>query len=193
MVDFESVVTHELSNTINELSSQSSCEWLVMGWDGRSHSGILVTNPIGWLLANINSNLALFKDNGVRHVGKVLLALRPGRKDRNFIEIAQRVCSFYGAALTLLHVVPESTTNRAIFDMEKKSSSKLESNTVKSEVSIVKSDDPVGTISGLSASYDLLILGTPEKDNWINVLFGGGKDKFTEQSACSVLRLTVKD
>ena len=193
VVDFESVVTHELSNTINELSSQSSCEWLVMGWDGRSHSGILVTNPIGWLLANIDSNLALFKDKGVRHIGKVLLALRPGRKDRNFIEIAQRVCSFYGATLTLLHVVPESITSRSIFDMEKKSSSKLESNSVKSEVSIVKSDDPVGTISGLSASYDLLILGTPEKDNWINVLFGGGKDKFTEQSACSVLRLTVKD
>ena len=61
VVDFESVVTHELSNTINELSSQGSCEWLVMGWDGRSHSGILVSNPIGWLLANINSNLALFK------------------------------------------------------------------------------------------------------------------------------------
>ena len=145
------------------------------------------------MLANIDSNLALFKDKGVRHIGKVLLALRPGRKDRNFIEIAQRVCSFYGATLTLLHVVPESTTSRSIFDMEKKSSPKLESNSVKSEVSIVKSDDPGGTIAGLSASYDLLILGTPEKDNWINVLFGGGKDRFTEQSACSVLRLTVKD
>ncbi len=192
-VDFESVVTHELSNTINELSSQSSCEWLVMGWDGRSHSGILVSNPIGWLLANINSNLALFKDKGVRHVGKVLLALRPGRKDRNFIETAQRVCTFYGASLTLLHVVPEKTTSKTIFAMEEKSSSKLEQSTVKAEVSIVKSDDPVGTISGMSAGYDLLILGTPEKDNWINVLFGGGKDKFTEKSACSVLRLTVKD
>ena len=190
-VAFESVVTHELSNTINELSSQSSCEWLVMGWDGRSHSGILVSNPIGWLLANINSNLALFKDNGVRHVGKVLLALRPGRKDRNFIEIAQRVCSFYGASLTLLHVVPEKTTNKNIFAMEEKSSSKLEQS--KAEVVIVKSDDPVETISEISAGYDLLILGAPEKDNWINVLFGGGKDKFTEKSACSVLRLTVKD
>ena len=77
--------------------------------------------------------------------------------------------------------------------MEEKSSSKLEQTKAKAEVTIVKSDDPVGTISGMSTSYDLLILGTPEKDNWINVLFGGGKDKFTEESACSVLRLTVKD
>ena len=75
----------------------------------------------------------------------------------------------------------------------KKSSSKLEQSKAKAEVVIVKSNDPVETISGISAGYDLLILGTPEKDNWINVLFGGGKDKFTEKSACSVLRLTVKD
>ena len=41
--------------------------------------------------------------------------------------------------------------------------------------------------------YDLLILGSPEKDGWINLLLGGGKDKFTENSACSVLRLTMKN
>ena len=37
---------------------------------------------------------------------------------------------------------------------------------------VVKSDSPVETITDISASYDLLILGTPEKDNWIKVLFG---------------------
>ena len=64
---------------------------------------------------------------------------------------------------------------------------------VKANVLVVKSDSPVETITDISASYDLLILGTPEKDNWIKVLFGGGKDKFTERAACSVLRLTLKD
>ena len=59
-VGFEAVVTYELSQTINKLSSQESCEWLVMGWGARPNSGIFVSNPIGWLLANINSNLALF-------------------------------------------------------------------------------------------------------------------------------------
>ena len=64
---------------------------------------------------------------------------------------------------------------------------------VKATVEVVKSDSPIETISEISASYDLLILGTPEKDNWIKVLFGGGKDKFTERAACSVLRITLKD
>ena len=190
-VGFEAVVTYELSQTINKLSSQESCEWLVMGWEARPNSGIFISNPIGWLLANINSNLALFKDNGARYIGKVVLALRPGRKDKNFIGIANNICKHYGATLTLLHVVPEKS--RTTETIKHRSEEKLKQSKVSANVEVVKSSKPVDTIAEISASYDLLILGTPEKDNWIKVLFGGGKDKFTERAACSVLRITLKD
>jgi APA family basic amino acid/polyamine antiporter len=190
-VGFEAVVTYELSQTINKLSSQESCEWLVMGWEARPNSGIFISNPIGWLLANINSNLALFKDNGARYIGKVVLALRPGRKDKNFIGIANNICKYYGATLTLLHVVPEKS--RTTETIKHRSEEKLKQSKVSANVQVVKSSKPVDTIAEISASYDLLILGTPEKDNWIKVLFGGGKDKFTERAACSVLRITLKD
>ena len=190
-IGFDAVVTYELSQTINRLSSQESCKWLVMGWGARPNSGIFISNPIGWLLANINSNLALYKDNGVRYIGKVVLALRPGRKDKNFIGIADSVCNHFGAKLTLLHVVSEKS--RTTETIKHRSEEKLKQSKVKANVEVVKSDKPVDTIAEISASYDLLILGTPEKDNWIKVLFGGGKDKFTERAACSVLRITLKD
>ena len=190
-VGFDAVVTYELSQTINRLSSQETCKWLVMGWRARPNSGIFISNPIGWLLANINSNLALYKDSGVRYIGKVVLALRPGRKDKNFIGIANSVCKHFGATLTLLHVIPEKS--RTTETIKHRSEEKLKQSKVKGAVEVVKSDSPVETISEISASYDLLILGTPEKDNWIKVLFGGGKDKFTERAACSVLRITLKD
>ena len=192
-VDFEAVVTHELSNTIGQLSSQTNCDWLVMGWNGRAHSGILVSNPIGWLLTNIKSDFALFKDNGVRYISKVLLALRPGRKDKNFLAVAERICSFYGAELTLLHVVSEQTSEHEVEKIKKNSLSLIAKINTKSQLQILKNNDSIETISSQSAGYDLLILGTPQKDNWISVLFGTGKDKFTEKSACSVLRLTMKD
>jgi len=190
-VDFGSLVTYELSDTINRLTSQETCQWLVMGWGARPNTGIFISNPIGWLLANINSNLALYKDNGVRYIGRVVLALRPGRKDKNFIGIADAVCNYFGASLTLLHVVPQNS--RTIETIKHRSEEKLKQAKVKANVEVVKSENPVDTISEISASYDLLILGTPEKDNWIKVLFGGGKDKFTERAACSVLRITLKD
>ena len=192
-IDFEAVVSHDLSETIHELSFQTNCDWLIMGWNGRAHSGILVSNPIGWLLTHINSDFALFKDNGVRYIGKVLLALRPGRKDKNFVAVADRICQFYNASLTMLHVVPESLSDDEIEKIKKNSKYVLRNAVSKCGVVIQKSDDSIEAISKASASYDLLILGTPEKDNWLSVLFGTGKDKFTEKSACSVLRLTMRD
>ena len=192
-IDFEAAVTHEISDTIHELSNQTHCDWLVMGWNGRAHSGILVSNPIGWLLTNINSDFALFKDVGVRHIGKVLLALRPGRKDKNFIAVADRICGFYGASLTLLHVVSESMSEENEEAMRENSLKILKKVPVQRTLLIERNNDPISTIATMSASYDLLILGTPQKDNWLSILFGTGKDKYTERSACSVLRLTMKD
>jgi amino acid transporter len=192
-VDFEAAVTHEISDTIHELSNQTHCDWLVMGWNGRAHSGILVSNPIGWLLTHINSDFALFKDDGVRYIGKVLLALRPGRKDKNFAAVADRICNFYGASLTLLHVVPEHCDTETMRTMKDRSDAILAKLNTPSKVMILQHNDAIHTISQQSASYDLLILGTPQKDNWMSILFGTGKDRYTEKSACSVLRLTMKD
>ena len=192
-IDFESVVTHEVSNTIAELSAQTNCDWLVMGWSGRAHSGILVRNPIGWLLANVYSNFALFKDNGIKNIGKVLIALRPGRKDKNFLSVAERICSFYGASLTLLHITPASFSEIDSKKMEEKSLLLLSRLKVPNNLKIQASEDPIDSISAISSEYDLLILGAPEKDNWIRILLGTGRDKFTENSACSVLRLTTKN
>ena len=164
-LDFEAAVTHDISNTIHYLSEQTSCEWLVMGWTGRAHSGILVSNPIGWLLTHIDSDFALFKDNGVRNFSRIVLALRPGRKDKKFIAVADRICRFYNASLTLLHVVPTTIGSVAINEMKQASTKLLQKAQANSEVVIIESNDSIEAISRISASYDLLILGTPEKDN----------------------------
>jgi APA family basic amino acid/polyamine antiporter len=192
-IDFESVVTHEVSNTVAHLSNQISCDWLVMGWSGKAHSGLLIRNPIGWLLTHVNSNFALFKDNGIQNIGKVLIALRPGRKDKNFLIVAERLCNFYGASLTLLHIVPPSFSKKATKKMAEKSASLLSGLKTTADLKVVVSEDPLNSIASISSEYDLLILGAPEKDSWISLLLGTGRDKFTESSACSVLRITMKN
>ena len=189
-ISYESIATHDVANTIDNITGQRRCKWLVMEWDGREHSGIFIGNPIGWLLKNVNSNLALFKDNGVRSFSKILIALRPGRKNQDFIDVADKICLHFGASLTLLNIVSENEKDLA--RIKKNSEEIISSSKSKSELKIIKSNNPVDTISEESASYDLLILGTPEKDNWIRVLFGAGEDRFVKMAACSVLRLTIR-
>ena len=191
-VTYESVSTHNVPNSIENITGERKCKWLVMGWDGRASSGIWVGNPIGWILQNVNSSFALYKDNGIRSFEKVVLALRPGRKNSAFIEVAENLCVSYGATLSLLNIIPEDTSEKEIYKIKKESGSLISKTKCKSDLVLIKSSDPLETITEQSANYDLLILGTPEKDNWINVLFGGGRDKFVQNSVCSVLRLTIK-
>jgi hypothetical protein len=189
---YETISTHNVSNSIENITGQRKCKWLVMGWEGRARSGILIGNPIGWLLRNVNSSFALYKDNGVRSFEKVVLALRPGRKNKAFIEVAENICGFYGAKLTLLNIIPFDTPSEIKKTIVSSSSMLISKTSCESEFVIVDSDNPLETISEQSANFDLLILGTPEKDNWLNVLFSGGRDKFVHNSVCSVLRLTIK-
>ena len=189
---YETVSTHNVSNSIENITGQRKCKWLVMGWEGRARSGILIGNPIGWLLRNVNSSFALYKDNGVRSFEKVVLALRPGRQNKAFIKVAENICAFYGAELTLLNIVPSGASQNTINKVSDSSSKLISKTKCNSSLLVLESDNPLETITEQSANFDLLILGTPEKDNWLNVLFGGGRDKFVHNSVCSVLRLTIK-
>ena len=191
-VSYESVSTHNVANSIENITGQRKCKWLVMGWEGRAQSGILVGNPIGWILRNVNSSFALYKDNGVRSFEKVVLALRPGRKNEAFIKVADNLCSFYGASLSLLNIVPTAIKSNEKQKLVDVSNSLISNTKSESELLLIKSDDALQTITDQSANFDLLILGTPEKDDWLSVLLGGGKDKFVQNSVCSVLRLTIK-
>ena len=191
-ITYESVSTHNVANSIENITGQRKCKWLVMGWEGRASYGIWVGNPIGWILRNVNSSFALYKDNGIRRFEKVVLALRPGRKNSAFIDVADNICCFYGAKLSLLNIVPEGIKNDKKTKLKNDSNLLIENTKSQSELVVVESDDALQTITDISANFDLLILGTPEKDNWLSVLFSGGKDKFVQNSVCSVLRRTIK-
>ena len=191
-ITYESVSTHNVANSIENITGQRKCKWLVMGWEGRASYGIWVGNPIGWILRNVNSSFALYKDNGIRRFEKVVLALRPGRKNSAFIDVADNICCFYGAKLSLLNIVPEGIKNDKKTRLKNDSNLLIKNTKSQSELVVVESDDALQTITDISANFDLLVLGTPEKDNWLSVLFSGGKDKFVQNSVCSVLRLTIK-
>ena len=192
-IEFESIVTYNIGETIQSLSQKTHNDWLVFGWNGRAYNGILFSNPLGWIVSNINSNFALFKDNGVRYITKVLLAIRPNSIDiKKLIKTTDQLCQFYNASFTLLHVVNKELTDFQIQQIRKKTNELLKDVRAEVEVMIVQSDKSIESVSDISAKYDLLILGTPRKETILSILFGTGKDKFAIKSNCSVLRLTVK-
>ena len=193
-LDFESIVTHNVSDTMKVLSEHSNSEWLVLSWDGRVNNGLIINNPLGWIVSNINSNFALFKDNGVRYISEVVLAVRPNSKDiKKLISTTANLCKFYNAHFTLLHVFSKDIKNDKLKKIQIDSNLLLQKYKNIASLRIEFSSNPTQSVSELTAEYDLLILGTPKQDTWRSMLFGTGKDQFAVNSACSVLRLTIKE
>jgi amino acid transporter len=190
-VNFEGVATHDMATTLREISNQTHCRWMVMGWDGRERNGLLIHNPIGWLLGHLNCNFALFKDNGIRYIRKIIVCLRPGRNNPHFLKAASEIAAFYGAQITLCRVAQPHFSDEEIESLKHLSEVLLEDCGVKGEVLILKSDDAHEAIAVESASHDLMVIGTAEEKNFKRLLVGTGRDKLTELAACSVLRLTI--
>ncbi|MCA8913445.1 MAG: amino acid permease, partial [Planctomycetes bacterium] len=90
-VDFEHTVSHDMIKTVNEITRQLHCRWLVMEWAGRTRWTLTVANPLGWLREHIQANLATFHDAGVRYLQKILVFVEPGPHDALVIHTADRL------------------------------------------------------------------------------------------------------
>lgn len=192
-INYESLVTHNISHSIQSMSNNPSLEWLVLEWNGRAYNGLLINNPLGWILSNINSNFALFKDNGIRYFSEIVLAIRPNSKDlKQLVKTTAQIAKFHKANFTLLHIVSEETDESEIKNLKESSEKHIIEYSDFAKVRIEPSANPFECVEELSSEYDLLVLGTPRKDTWKSMLFGTGKDLFATQANCSVLRLTIK-
>ncbi len=190
-VDFDAAVTHDLVETVHLISTQTHCEWMVMGWDGRSNYGLFVRNPIGWLVTKIDCNFALFKDKGVRYIRKIMVALRPGRENQELMQVCDNIAQFYKSSITLVRVSPLTDGEGEKQELQRQSERLIESCKCPASYIILEGKDPIKSIVEATAGYDLLITGTPKSGDWRNILLGSGRDKFAEKAACSVLRLTM--
>ena len=121
-INYESLVTHNISHSIQSMSNNPSLEWLVLEWNGRAYNGLLINNPLGWILSNINSNFALFKDNGIRYFSEIVLAIRPNSKDfKQLVKTTAQIAKFHKANFTLLHIVSEETDESEIKNLKESS------------------------------------------------------------------------
>ena len=192
-VDFESAVTHDLVGTVHKISEQTNCTWLVAGWDGKSTKGLFVRNPIGWLISHLDSNVALFKDNGVRYFRRILVALPPDRNNNYLITASDRIAQFYHADICLIRIVSPETSDENVKFVDIESRELLNNVKSKAEVIVLKGTSPVKVIAETSASFDLLIIGAPiQVKNRFDIIRGIDKDKFVQNAVCSVLRLSFR-
>jgi APA family basic amino acid/polyamine antiporter len=187
-VEFRAVVSRDLVRTVHSIASRVHCDWLVMQWAGRSRQSLTSLSPIGWLINHLDSNLAMFKDAGVRYVRRILVLPAPGPHDALVMRAADDLASTWGAELTLARFVPDDASDIAeTAEMDYLSQlqrlCKLDTDEV-----VWRGSDKLATITSHTSGFDLVVMAAPHV-TLRNLLRSSIEDQIAERAACSVLTL----
>jgi basic amino acid/polyamine antiporter, APA family len=185
-LEFHSVLSRDIGQAVLSASSRTSCKWVVMEWHGRERHMLLPYNPVGWLINNLDANLAVYKDAGVRYVREILVYAEPGPHDALVVDTADHLARLWGASLTLVRFVRDGappTELQAQLDYlgQVKRLCKAPAREL-----IVRGTERIRELSAVTAAYDLMVMGAPDV-TLLRQLRGTDQDRIKARAGCSVL------
>ena len=187
-LEFHALASRDIANSVQAITTDVQCDFLVMSWRGRSRWALSPYNPLGWMVDHLDCNVAVFRDMGVRYMREILVYPEPGPHDALVVTTADDLAFRWGARLTLVR------PHLGLIDAEKEEQEKeylrqLESlceSPCRSQLVVGK--DSVNAIVQATSSYDLLVMASP-KAPLIRRVMGTEADAITHKAACSVLTL----
>ena len=183
-VKFDPVVSHDTVASVHDLSSRMHCDWLVM-----SYKPFQFFNPLGWLYNHLPNDLAIFKDEGVRNIRRIMALAEPGPLDQVVAEATDHLANYYGATITFVYFVADdagATEKQYVGDYLDQIQSLCET---PSESMMIRGQSEVDAYVGATEHFDLFVLGARPHSSLRNIFLKTTEDLLIEQSVCCALLL----
>lgn len=186
LISFDTLVSHDISKTIYEISHRLHCQWLLIEWRGKARGTITFDNRIGWLKSHLRCHLAIFRDTGVRYFRKIMVLINADKNDKLVMETADHLAEVYGADITLVRfshemVSPEKKKYEHTFLSEV-----AKTVGARTHCKVLSGTDEIKEILAQTVDFDLFILGSTDHSLTRSV-FGAYDDKLMQKASCSVL------
>lgn len=185
-LEFHAVVSRDIVRTVHDVSGRVNCNWLVIEWRGRERHMLLPYNPIGWLINNLDANLALLADSGIRYVRAILVWAEPGPHDALVVGTADHLARLWKAELTLVSWVPDGAPDARLQAEVDYLGQLRQLCQAPAREHIVRGRDRVAALGALTAAHDMLVMGAPDQ-TLVGMLRGTAQDRIKAHSVCSVL------
>ncbi len=185
-LEFDPVVSHDITRSIFEVSQRLHCEWLILEWGGKSRGNLTFHNPVGWLKSHLQSNLAIFRDTGVRYIRKVMVVIQDHGNDDLVLSTADHLATVYKANLTVIKFFQKDKSDKELVALEANLTDISANTENRSSYRILKGKNFVDTIVTSTDEYDLLVFGA-SKHSLRTDIFGSTDDKLISAAVCSVL------
>lgn len=188
-LDFETLSTRDVVESLYRKTQQLESEWLVMAWRARSRGSFVSTLPLGWLTQRLSCNFAIYSDAGVRYIRKILAFVEPGPHDALVASTADHLAEINGGQVTLARFVHEDTQLPLVQAQTDYLEQLGKLIAVESRQLLLRGTSEAATLLEVSEGYDLIILGAPPEKRFMSLLRPSIQDLLHEKGACSVLSL----
>jgi amino acid transporter/mannitol/fructose-specific phosphotransferase system IIA component (Ntr-type)/nucleotide-binding universal stress UspA family protein len=185
-LELHSLASHDLAETAHALTEASECEWLVMEWAGRREEAFTFERPLGWLQGHLDTNVAIFRDVGVRYIRRILVLPDPGLHDSLVAHTAEVLAKAWGAELCFAHFSHRGEKDVGRVQSYLKEIASLVD--IDSETLVLRGKDEVRAVVKESAAYDLVVVSEGQV-SLLERIRGSNADRITAGATCSVLRL----
>ena len=189
LVEFEPLVSHDIYKTVHEISNRLHCNWLVKEWGGRSRGNITIHNQMGWLEEHLACNVATFKDCGIRYFRKIMVYVDQGPHNPLIVKTCVKLAEMNDAELVFVRWVSNEYSEKRLKAEDSFLREATQVFAPNSSSQVIQGSSEISDIIGLTAEYDLLIMGAATSQSFFEGLFGTKQDKVTEKASCSVLRI----
>ncbi|MEE2959366.1 MAG: amino acid permease [Myxococcota bacterium] len=181
-VRFDPVVSHDTVETVHTLSAQLHCDWLVMRW-----RNFRLLNPLGWLVNHLHSDLALFRDVGIRYLRKILVLVEPGDLDPMAVVVAYNLAKYYRATITVGQFAPKSFSEADVEGARNYLKQLTHLCPAVTDQVVVQGTSEEDCVATLTEGFDLMVLGSHPHSRVSNIFLKTREDKLCEGAVCSVL------
>jgi len=187
-VKFQALMSRDLVRSVHAITSRVHCEWLVMQWHGRPRRSLTSLTPIGWLINHLPTNLAMFKDAGIRYVRKILVLPAPGPHDALVVRTADFLAGRWNATVTLARFVAHDRSEIEVTAEVDYLTQLQRLCAAPTEEQVVRGKNKERAIVEMATGFDLLVMSAPSL-TLRNLVISSTEDRITAESPCSVLTL----
>ncbi len=188
-VNFDVVYTRDARGTLFDHAAHEHARWTVMAWRDSTARGLIIRNPMQWLTTHLPTNVALFKDAGIRTIRRILAHAVPGPHDALIARTADRFAKQHGAEVTFIRVLPEDADAETVDDAKEYHHQLGRLCELPTHSEIIREPDDVAALVHASARFDLLITGTTTDQALRSMFVAAPEERVTEAAHCAVLQL----
>lgn len=187
-IHFDSIVTHDLSQSIFQISQSAHCKWLLIEWQGKKRGALTFHDPMAWLKSQLHCHLAVYRDAGVRYIRKILIYLNNDKNDAVILEMVRHLNLVFNSQIYLLNYNAKNIDPEQ--DAKDKSSifAEVKANFPEIKICKVTGENMTLDIIEETANFDLFVLGSPDyklKDHFVRSF----DSELISKANCSVLAL----